>query len=237
MSKPFHFKQFTIHQDRCAMKIGTDGVLLGAWTPLANAPESILDIGAGTGIIALMLAQRSTAETIDAIEIAEAAYEQCMDNFEQSPWADRLFCYHAGLDEFVEEIEDRYELIVSNPPFYSEAMASGSTARDLARQNQSLPFGELLEGVSKLLSPEGVFTTIIPNKEEAAFKEIAATYGLLPKHITHVKGTATATIKRSMLAFTFSAEDTQEDTLVIEHARHEYTAAYTALTQEFYLKM
>ncbi len=237
LSKPFQFKQFTIHQDRCAMKIGTDGVLLGAWTSLANTPESILDIGSGTGIIALMLAQRSAAEVIDAIEITEAAYEQCMDNFELSPWADRLFCYHAGLDEFVEEIEDPYDLIVSNPPFYSEAVASGDTARDLARQNQSLPFEELLEGVSKLLSPEGVFTTIIPFKEEANFKELAATFRLFPKQITHLKGTAEAAIKRSMLAFTFLVEDTKEDTLVIEHARHEYTEEYIALTQDFYLKM
>ena len=106
MSKPFVFKQFKILQDRCAMKIGTDGVLLGAWTSIDHHPATIMDIGAGTGIIALMLAQRSEAETIDAIEINEAAYEQCVNNFEASLWGDRLFCYHAGLDEFVDEIED-----------------------------------------------------------------------------------------------------------------------------------
>jgi tRNA1Val (adenine37-N6)-methyltransferase len=102
------------------MKIGTDGVLLGAWTPIENNPISILDIGTGTGVIALMLSQRSTAEQIDALEIDSAAYEQAVDNFENSPWSDRLFCFHAGLDEFVEEPEDEYDLIVSNPPFYSE---------------------------------------------------------------------------------------------------------------------
>ncbi len=219
------------------MKIGTDSVLLAAWTPLTNAPDSVLDIGAGSGVIALMLAQRTTAELIDAIEIDTDAYEQCVDNFELSPWADRLFCYHAGLDEFAEEIEDRYDLVISNPPFYSETVASGDTARDLARQNQSLPFEELLEGVSKLLSPKGLFSTIIPYKEEIRFKELAAAFGLFPKQIKRVRGTAGSAIKRSMLAFTFSAEDTQEDTLVIEHARHEYTGAYIALTQDFYLKM
>ena len=106
----FQFKQFSLEQDRCAMKIGTDGVLLGAWTPIANNPISILDIGTGTGIIALMLAQRSSAEQIDALEIDEDAYEQASDNFENSPWNDRLFCFHAGLDEFVEEPEDEYDL-------------------------------------------------------------------------------------------------------------------------------
>jgi tRNA1Val (adenine37-N6)-methyltransferase len=113
MSK-FSFKKFSIEQDRCAMKVGTDGVLLGAWTPIENNPFSILDIGTGTGIIALMLAQRSNAEQIDALEIDEEAYEQSVDNF-NSPWGDRLFCFHAGLDEFVEEPEDEYDLIISNP--------------------------------------------------------------------------------------------------------------------------
>ncbi len=111
----FQFKQFTIQQDRCAMKVGTDGVLLGSWTPINNNTISILDIGSGTGIIALMLAQRSNAEQIDALEIDEEAYEQAVDNFENSPWSDRLFCFHAGLDEFIEEPEDEYDLIISNP--------------------------------------------------------------------------------------------------------------------------
>ena len=118
--KPFKFKQFKVSQNKCAMKIGTDGVLLGAWSSIENNPFSILDIGAGTGIISLMLAQRCNAELIDAIEIDDSAYEECVENFEQSPWGDRLFCYHASLEEFVNEIEDKYDLIISNPPFYSE---------------------------------------------------------------------------------------------------------------------
>ena len=140
----FQFKQFTIHQDQCAMKVGTDGVLLGAWISLQHQPESILDIGAGTGLIALQLAQRSTAGLIDAIELDEDAYEQCVANFEASPWGDRLFCYHAGFDEFVDEMDEQYDLIVSNPPFYAEEVSSGNTSRDQARQNSSLPFDELI---------------------------------------------------------------------------------------------
>ena len=165
----FQFKQFTIQQDRCAMKIGTDGVLLGAWTPIVNNPFSILDIGTGTGIIALMLSQRSYAEQIDALEIDEDAYEQSVDNFENSPWSDRLFCFHAGLDEFVEEPEDEYDLIVSNPPFYTDDFKSANEQRDLARFADAMPFEDLIEAADLLLSENGIFAVIIPFKEEENF--------------------------------------------------------------------
>ena len=152
--KPFVFKEFSVQQDRCAMKIGTDAVLLGAWTSLQNNPSSILDIGAGTGVLALMLAQRSNAELIDAIEIDDNAYEQCVENFENAPWCDRLFCYHASLHEFSDEIEAPYNLIISNPPFYSEDYKTPSNQRDMARFSEALPFDHLLQNVSKLLSLE-----------------------------------------------------------------------------------
>ncbi len=237
MSDLFKFKQFEIHQDRCAMKVGTDGVLLGAWTAIDNNPQSILDIGAGTGLIALQLAQRSSAELIDAIELDENSYEQCVGNFELSPWSDRLFCYHAGLDEFVDEMEEQYDLIVSNPPFYSEEMGSGDAARDRARQNNSLPFDELVLGVSKLLSDDGIFTVIIPFKEEQAFIELAKEVGMYPKRLTHVKGNPTSKIKRSLIAFGWERIAPAMDELIIEQQRHEYTAEYIQLTNEFYLKM
>ncbi|WP_420321410.1 tRNA1(Val) (adenine(37)-N6)-methyltransferase [Flagellimonas sp.] len=235
--KPFKFKQFTIHQDRCAMKVGTDGVLLGAWTSMERKPNSILDIGSGTGLIALQMAQRCDAELIDAIELDEAAYEQCVENFEASPWADRLFCYHAGLDEFVDEIEYTYDLIVSNPPFYLEEMSSGDSSRDKARQNTSLPFEELLDGVSKLLSPEGIFSVIIPFKEEKDFVELAESFQLFPRRITRVKGSPNSAVKRSLLEFGFTKETIVENELMIELERHQYTKEYVHLTKEFYLKM
>ncbi len=235
--KPFKFKQFQIEQDRCAMKVGTDGVLLGAWVSIDNNPDSILDIGAGTGLIALMIAQRSTAETIDALEIDEDAYEQCVSNFDSSDWADRLFCYHAGLDEFVDEWEDPYDLIVSNPPFYSEEVSSGDESRDKARQNQSLPFDELLEGVSKLMAPKGSFATIIPFKEEETFLKLANSFKLYPQRITRVKGTPTSEIKRSLIQFGFEEVELETSELTIEIGRHEYTEDYISLTKDFYLKM
>ena len=244
MKKPFKFKQFSINQDRCAMKIGTDGVLLGAWVSLEQQPNSILDIGSGTGLIALMLAQRSASETIDALEIDDDAFEQCVANFEASQWADRLFCYHAPLDEFVSELladeaglNEAYDLIVSNPPFYSEAVSSGDASRDVARQNESLPFEELLDGVSQLLNKQGVFATIIPFKEEEEFIRLAAQKKLFPKRITRVKGNPSSETKRSLMEFQFVKSEVTTDALTIEVARHEYTPEYIQLTKNFYLKM
>ncbi len=237
MGKPFVFKQFTIHQDKCAMKVGTDGVLLGAWASLEHRPTTILDIGAGTGLIALQLAQRSAAETIDAIELDDTAYEQCVSNFETSPWSDRLSCYHAGFDEFVDEIDDTYDLIVSNPPFYSEDVTTGDESRDQARQNSSLPFEELVEGVSKLLNSDGIFAVIIPFKEENFFTVLAKNFGLFPNRITRVKGNPKAEIKRSLLEFGFSKVEPSIKELTIERERHQYTKEYIELTQVFYLKM
>lgn len=245
----FKFKQFSIRQEKSAMKVGTDGVLLGAWAPLINNPYNILDIGAGTGLISLMIAQRSHAEQIDAIEIEENAYEECVDNFENSPWADRLFCYHAGLDEFVEELQEideetdefemleQYDVIVSNPPFYSEDYKTDDASRDLARFADALPFDELVEAAYLLLSENGIFSVIIPYSAEEEFIALAKQSLLFPLKITRVKGATTTEIKRSLLAFTRIEQTPLIDELVIETSRHEYTPEYIELTKEFYLKM
>ncbi|WP_299777829.1 methyltransferase [uncultured Formosa sp.] len=237
MSKPFKFKEFEIHQDRCAMKIGTDGVLLGAWASIDHNPFSILDIGAGTGVIALMLAQRSFAELIDAIEIDDEAYEQCVDNFENAPWADRLFCYHAALDEFVDEIEDKYDLIISNPPFYSENYKTDNEQRDLARFADALPFDHLIDSASKLLSEHGKFCVITPFKEEENIINLASKVNLFLNKILHVKGNPNSEIKRSLMQFSFTKTEIETNTLIIETERHNYTEDYINLTKDFYLKM
>ena len=244
----FQFKQFSIQQDQCAMKVGTDGVLLGAWAPIEHQPISILDIGTGTGLIALMLAQRSSAEhpslqgelakQIDALEIDENAFEQAVNNFENSPWSDRLFCFHAGLDEFMEEPEDEYDLIVSNPPFYAEDYKTDSEQRDLARFQDALPFEDLVAAADLLLSENGIFAVIIPFKEEERFIDLCADVELFPIKVTRVKGSHTTPIVRSLLAFKrYELSVLVADELVIEMNRHEYTDDYIALTKDFYLKM
>lgn len=236
----FTFKQFTVQQSRCAMKVGTDGVLLGAWTPLYNNPYTVLDIGSGTGLLALMLAQRSGAEQIDAVEIDEEAFTQCVENFENSPWSDRLYCYYASLEDFTEEFfeEITYDLIVSNPPFYSENYKSGDTQRDTARFTDSLPFEQLIACTEGLLSENGIFAVIIPYKEEEKFIRLSAEYGLCPFKITQVRGNQNAEIKRSLIAFSRKQTDkTPIDELVIETQRHQYTPEYKSLLEDFYLNI
>ena len=234
----FKFKQFAVNQDRCAMKIGTDAVLLGAWCPIDNNPKSILDVGAGTGILALMLAQRTNADQIDALEIDEEAYEQCVENFENSPWADKLFCYHAALDEFVDDPEDEYDLIISNPPFYSEDFKTADEQRDLARFQDAMPFEDLIEAADLLLSENGTFAVVIPYKEEERFIDLCAEYELYAVKATRVKGSHKTPIVRSLLAFKrFELSVLTADELVVEINRHEYTDDYINLTQDFYLKM
>jgi tRNA1Val (adenine37-N6)-methyltransferase len=234
----FHFKQFSVQQEKSAMKIGTDAVLLGAWCPIDNNPFSILDIGSGTGILSLMLAQRTNAKQIDAIEIEETAYEECVENFENSPWSDRLYCYHAGLDEFVDDPEDEYDLIISNPPFYSEDFKTQNLTRDLARFQDAMPFEELVEAADLLLSENGIFAVVVPYKEEAHFIELCADVELFPIKITRVKGSHTTPIVRSLLAFKrFEIPTLTTNELVVEINRHEYTDDYINLTKDFYLKM
>ena len=237
MSKPFKFKEFTINQDQCAMKIGTDGVLLGAWTSIKEKPHSILDIGTGTGVIALQLAQQTDAETIDALEIDDNAYEQAVENFENSDWGDRLFCYHASLEEFVTEIDEKYDLIVSNPPFYTDQFESENNARNKARFTSSLSFSTLLNGVSHLLSTEGLFSVIVPFKEEQNFIQLASKVNLFPVRICRVKGTPIAETKRSLLELSFLESDVITTELIIENSRHQYTKDYVEIVRDFYLKM
>ncbi len=237
--KPFKFKQFTIEQDRCEMKIGTDGVLLGAWSSLDHNPESILDIGTGTGLIALMLAQRSDAFQIDALEIEDNAYEQAVENFERSDWGDRLFCYHAGFDEFVEEMknEEDYDLIISNPPFYSEDYKTGNENRDKARFADALPLPELIEGASLLLSKNGHLDMIIPFSEEEKALELGENHLLFPNRITRVKGTKESPKKRSLISFGFERTEIEIKELILEISRHNYTEEFKELVKDFYLKL
>ena len=222
------------------MKIGTDGILLGAWCSLKDNTNKILDIGSGTGVISLMLAQRFNNTTIDSVEIENNAYEQSVENFERSVWADRLFCFHSTFQDFAKERKEdgeTYDLIISNPPFYTDNVKNNNRARNKARSTSFLSFVELISGVSKILSNQGEFTTIIPFKEEAKFIEISKQNNLFLNKICRVKGNNNSDIKRSLLTFSFYKKQLDENNLIIETSRHLYTDEYINLTKDFYIKM
>lgn len=237
MNKPFQFKQFTVNQDQCAMKIGTDGVLLGAWTSVDHNPFNVLDIGAGTGILSLMIAQRSNAEQIEAIEIDDDAFEQSAENFENSPWNDRLFCFHASLVEYIEAVDEKFDLIICNPPFYSEDYKTEDKARNLARFSDAMPMEHIILAVISFLSENGKFSIVLPHKMENTFIEEASLIGLFPNRILRVKGNPNSEIKRSLIEFSYTETETHTSELIIETKRHQYTDDYINLTKDFYLKM
>lgn len=236
-NKAFHFKEFHIEQDRCAMKVGTDGVLLGAWTKIDQEVNSILDIGTGTGLIALQMAQRSDAESIDAVEIEPFAYEQAVENFENSPWSDRLFCYHASIQEFADEMDEKYDLIISNPPYYNDTFKKLENQRALARHTHQLGFKEFLAASSTLLSKEGSLACIVPFKEESNFVNLASDINLFPSRISRYRGNPKSPLKRSLIQLSRRKTGTQEEEFFIEHSRHQYSAVYKDLVADFYLKL
>ncbi|MEB3004454.1 tRNA1(Val) (adenine(37)-N6)-methyltransferase [Capnocytophaga sp. G2] len=232
----FQFRQFSVKQEYSAMKIGTDSVLLGAWAA-SNNPQRILDIGAGTGILSLMMAQRFPTAYIHAIEITPEATQECRENISLSPWKDRISVYQEDIRIFSKVDKHKYDLIISNPPFFTEKVLSPNFQRSLSRSNLELPFEELLYCVSQLLSPIGTFAVIIPYKEESVFKQLAQKDNLYPSDILHVKGNINTPIKRSLLLFSFEQKiNPLIKVLTIEKERHLYTKEYQELTKNFYLK-
>jgi tRNA1Val (adenine37-N6)-methyltransferase len=172
----FQFKQFKVNDDRCAMKVGTDGVLLGAWVNVTGA-KTILDIGTGSGLIALILAQRTKAETIiDAVEIGEDDSQQANENVLNSPWPGKIEICQAAIQDF--KSNHLYDLIVSNPPFFNNSLTPSASNRKAARHTSSLSYEDLLCSVSRLLSDKGTFASILPVKEGNTFITLAQFYGL-----------------------------------------------------------
>lgn len=229
----FRFKQFAIRQEKSAMKVGTDGVLLGAWADVSHA-QTILDVGTGTGIIALMLAQRSSAQ-IHAVEIDEGAARQAQENVDKSPWSNRVTVYHTSFQEFAQRASTTYDLIVSNPPYFIKSLPSPQLERTVARHNELLPHNELLEGIDMLLSPNGRFVGIFPYVEGNVFVAQAVNYNLFCIKRLSVEGKEGAPIKRLLLEFARSPQSLEESTLAIRDSRDEYTLEYIELTKDFYL--
>jgi len=241
----FQFKKFTVEQDRCAMKVGTDGVLLGAWTNVGAHTSRILDVGSGTGLISLMMAQRCPHAEIDGVELDPEAFEQGVENFEQSPWDLNLFNYHASFQEFAEEIEDQYDLIISNPPFFDHGDRPAGP-RKLARDKTTLPLEDLISGADRLLSEQGRLALVLPADQEQNLRALLSKFNFVLTRMTKVRGHAQSPVKRILVECSraiskHATENTGQETtvseLIIEHQRHLYTEEYKALVREFYLKM
>lgn len=227
MSSPFFkFKQFTIWHDKCAMKVGTDGVLLGAWAPSGSR---ILDVGTGSGLIARMLMQRCPEAEVEGIDIDEAAVAQAKEN--------GVRAFQARLQDWKSDIGNCYDLIVSNPPYFQNSLKNPDRGRELARHTDSLGYEELIAHSARLLKEEGQLALILPAEAEEEIRNLAAPYSLFPTHITRVYSKETKPARRVILAFNRknSIVGLIEDSLVLEDEKGGRSAAYSKLCEEFYL--
>ncbi len=230
----FSFKQFTIYQDRCAFKVGTDGVLLGAWADVTGK-KSILDIGTGTGLIALMLAQRCESE-ITAIEPDNDSFSQASENFSLSKWSGRIRIENCMLQDFKPE-KSGFDLIVSNPPYFIDSLKNPDPVKSNARHNDSLTHSDTLKGAASLLSEDGLLQIILPYDEGNIFVAEAQEHGLYCNSILKIRPVPASETRRMILGFSRKRTKPAERFLTIEKGkRHEFTEEYIRLTKDFYLK-
>ncbi len=230
----FHFKKFSICQDKAAMKVGTDGVLLGAWADHPK-PEYILDIGTGTGLIALMMGQKFNKASIHAIEIDEGAYLTAVHNINHSPWKNRIKVYHQKMEDFRPWV--KYDLIVCNPPFFNENAKAKSLPRQWARHNIKMKLEDLFLFIQQFLTDSGKASLIYPKNKENIFFEQAKEKKLFPKEIVNIKGTKSAETKRILVSLIKQPVKPIVKELIIEKSRHNYTDEYKKIVKDFYLKM
>ena len=218
----FQFKQFTIYQDLCAMKVGTDGVLLGAW---ANGGKRVLDAGTGTGIIALMMAQRYPNAVVTAIDVDEGAVKQAQQNVVQSPFSQQITVLHNTLQEY----QGEYDAIISNPPFFIDSLACPDEQRNVARHTQTLTYTELMQAAWRLLSDEGELSVVVPFDYRKRMEDEAIFVGFFPSKVCAVKTTERKPAKRYLLSFKKHPCRCEQEQLTIGSER------YQELTKEFYL--
>lgn len=231
MPKPtFRFKQFTIQQDRCALKVGTDGVLFGAWVNYHGA-QRILDIGTGTGVLALIAAQRAPQATVDAVEIDDAAAGQAAENAAASPWSDRVRVHRMDVRRM--STSEPFDLIICNPPYYAGYSTAADERVGLAKHSDELLFEELIAAVGRLLAPNGRFAVIIPLNREKALLAEAERVALFPVRRCVVKYVAHRPAKRVLLEFDRSGGDVKEEQLTIENTGpFDYTPEYRMLISD-----
>lgn len=230
----FKFKQFTIHHDRCAMKVGTDGVLLGAWTDLSES-RNILDIGTGTGLIALMLAQRCPQAQIIGIDIDSEAVGQASENMASSPWKERVKADLQNVCSYQPSM--LFDTIVSNPPYFINSLKCPDNQRNTARHTDTLDMPSLVQRTADLLTAEGRFSIILPAEQTEELIQMAEGVGLYPSRHTAVITRPGLSPKRTLMEFRKTKTAYAMDELVIELERHVYSQDYIKLTREFYLKM
>ncbi|MAC95670.1 MAG: tRNA (adenine-N(6)-)-methyltransferase [Flavobacteriales bacterium] len=228
--KPFRFKQFEIYQEQTAMKVGTDGVLLGAWTKVGSA-KTILDVGCGTGLLSLMLAQKSNAR-ITAVEIDQNAFEEAKLNISISPWSNQIELIYTDFEQF--DTKSKFDLIICNPPFFKGKAEQSS--RSTARQNTFLPFDLLILKSAELLTENGVLSLIVPFEHQSEILKLAESTQLYVNEIVHVKGNKGAPIKRTLLRLSKELkEKIPQKTITIEVERNQFTDEYIELLKPYLL--
>lgn len=231
----FRFKQFSVAHDKTSHKVGTDGVLLGAWADVSNAKE-ILEIGTGSGVISLIVAQRSDEETkIEAVEIEKDAVDQAKENVKNSPWPEKIVVHHSSIQEF--EPQKKYDLIISNPPFFIDSWLPPESKRSQARHTHTLTFPELINHSLRLLNSEGKLAVILPYQEALRFIGEAMRKNLFCVRRLNVQSRAHKPVERVLLEFWQKQIPVHESSLVIHGNSNEWSEDYMTLTGEFYLKM
>ena len=234
MGKSFRFKKFTIDHDQSSMKVNTDAVLLGAWVDAASA-KSVLEIGTGCGVIALMLAQRSGAQ-IEGIDIDSSSVLQAKSNVLKSGWSDRIKITQTSLQEFQKHSNKKFDLIVSNPPFFIKSLKSAKENRNISRHDEKLSFDELISGVIHFLDSNGRFSLILPLPENIIFREKALINGLHPLRELYIYPKRGKPVKRICTEFSFvRSHPVEKSELAVRNNDDTFTSEYRELTGEFYL--
>lgn len=229
----FRFKQFSVNDDRCSMKVGTDAVLLGAWCTVGGA-KRILDIGTGSGVIALMMAQRSLITThIDAVELLPHDAVEAKANVQASPWPEKISVIQSSIQDY--RPPDAYDLIVCNPPYFSKSLLPPQEDRTTVRHTETLPHHELIEAAVRLLAPSGQFSVILPTAQGAVFLRESTERRLCLRKITRFFSRAGKPQKRSLMTFQLAKNASHEDSLFLYGPDRNRSEAYVRLTQDFYL--